>query len=137
MLMMSQRTPYPSKKQTVEAGLLYNNCYKFLLLKTSYSGYISELMLNSDQVKGIRKKLGLTQEEMARFLGVSFVSVNRWEAGHSTPTGPFLDLYQAADAAIRAGNTPEVIRQAANSERGAFLYSLFRMAYSGGKRRSR
>ena len=94
-------------------------------------------MLNSDQVRAIRKKLGLTQEEMARFLGVSFVSVNRWEAGHSAPTGPFLDLYQAADAAIRAGNTPEVIRQAANSERGAFLYALFRMAYAGIKRRSR
>ena len=74
---------------------------------------------------------------MAQLLGVSFASVNRWEGGHSAPTGPAQDLYGALDAAIRAGNTAEAIRRAANSERGAFLYALFRMAYSRGNRRSR
>jgi transcriptional regulator with XRE-family HTH domain len=82
----------------------------------------------------IRKKLGLTQEQMARILGVSFASVNRWEGGHSSPTGPNRDLYLALDAALKAGNSPETINKAANAERGAFLYSLFRMAYSGSRR---
>src|SRR5580704_1709606 len=91
--------------------------------------YISE-MLNHGRLTAIRKSLGLTQEQMARLLGVSFVSVNRWEGGHSSPTGPTLDFYLAIDAAIRAGHAPETIRQAANSERGAFLYTLFRMAYA-------
>jgi hypothetical protein len=45
-----------------------------------------------------------------------------------------LDLYLALDAAMRAGYTPGVILQAANGERGAFLYSLFRMAYGRPKR---
>jgi transcriptional regulator with XRE-family HTH domain len=92
-------------------------------------------MLPSEQLAGIRSRLGMTQEQMARLLGVSFASVNRWEAGHSSPTGPTLDLYQALNAALRTGNAPETIRQAANNERGAFLYALFRMAYARRKTR--
>ena len=34
----------------------------------------------------LRKKLILSQEELAKLLGVSFVSVNRWENGHHEPT---------------------------------------------------
>lgn len=94
-------------------------------------------MLDAARLSTVRRKLGITQEEMARLLGVSFVSVNRWEDGHSAPTGPTLDLYTAMDAAIRAGNSPEAIKRAAKNERGAFLYLLFRMAYAGAKGRSR
>jgi transcriptional regulator with XRE-family HTH domain len=93
-------------------------------------------MLDSMHLRAIRKELGLPQEQMARLLGVSFVTVNRWEGGHSSPTGPMLDLYLALNTAMRAGYPPGVILQAANGERGAFLYSLFRMAYSRAKRRA-
>jgi transcriptional regulator with XRE-family HTH domain len=94
-------------------------------------------MLDSDRLTAIRRRLDLSQEQMARLLGVSFASVNRWEGGHSSPTGPARDLYLALDAAIRAGNAPQAIVQAANSERGAFLYALFRMAYARASGRSR
>ncbi len=94
-------------------------------------------MLDSGRLSAVRRRLGLSQEQMAQLLGVSFVSVNRWEGGHSSPTGPTRDLYLAIDGAIRAGNAPEAIRQAANGERGAFLYALFRMAYARPRRRSR
>jgi type I restriction enzyme M protein len=88
-------------------------------------------MLDSKHLSGIRRKLELSQEQMARLLGVSFASVNRWEGGgHSSPTGPTRDLYLAIDAALRAGNSPMTILQAANNKRGVFLYGLFRMAYS-------
>jgi hypothetical protein len=69
---------------------------------------------------------------MARLLGVSFASVNRWEGGHSAPTGPTRDVYLAIEASLRAGHAPHSILQAANAERGAFLYVLFRMAYAKG-----
>ena len=93
--------------------------------------------MGSDQLGAIRRKLCLSQEQMAHLLGVSFASVNRWEGGHSSPTGPTRDLYVAIDAAVRAGNAPDAIRQAANNERGAFLYALFRMAYSRARKGSR
>lgn len=37
------------------------------------------------QILSIRKRLGLSQEELAARLGVSFATVNRWEAGKSKP----------------------------------------------------
>lgn len=87
-------------------------------------------MLDSKTLATVRTRLGLSQEQMARLLGVSFASVNRWEGGHSSPTGPTMDLYSALNAAIRAGNSPESIRRAANAERGMFLLTLFQMGYA-------
>jgi hypothetical protein len=74
---------------------------------------------------------------MARLLGVSFASVNRWEGAHSGVSGATLDLYEALDAALKAGYTREQILQDASQSRGAFLYKLFRMAYAGKPARTR
>lgn len=40
----------------------------------------------SSNIKLLREKMLLTQEELASLLGVSFSSVNRWERGHYEPT---------------------------------------------------
>jgi len=40
-------------------------------------------------VKELRQRLGLTQEDFAQKVGVTFGSVNRWENGKRTPQ-PFL-----------------------------------------------
>ena len=37
-------------------------------------------------VKEIRRQLVLSQEDLARQLGVSFATVNRWENGQSKPS---------------------------------------------------
>lgn len=37
-------------------------------------------------IKLLRKKLILSQQELADLLGVSFSTVNRWEKGHHEPT---------------------------------------------------
>jgi type I restriction enzyme M protein len=39
----------------------------------------------SDQLRAIRARLNLTQEEIAQRLGVSFATVNRWEGGANAP----------------------------------------------------
>lgn len=39
----------------------------------------------AEDVIELRKRLGLSQEELAARLGVSFASVNRWENGKSKP----------------------------------------------------
>src|SRR5438046_194243 len=49
----------------------------------------------SDVLRAIRARLGLTQEQLADRLGVSFATVNRWEGGMNTPQ-------RAAQAAIAA-----------------------------------
>ena len=37
-------------------------------------------------IKEMMLKLGMTQEELAQKLGVSFTSVNRWENGQTKPS---------------------------------------------------
>ncbi len=39
-----------------------------------------------DDIKEIRQKCFLSQEAFAKELGVSFATVNRWEAGKTKPT---------------------------------------------------
>lgn len=39
----------------------------------------------SEQIQAIRQQQGLSQEVLARLLGVSFPTVNAWERGKSTP----------------------------------------------------
>ena len=38
------------------------------------------------EIKRVRQRSMLSQEEMARELGVSFATVNRWETGRAKPT---------------------------------------------------
>ena len=40
----------------------------------------------SKEIKNLREILCISQTELAQLLGVSFVSVNRWENGHFEPT---------------------------------------------------
>ena len=37
-------------------------------------------------ILNLRLKLNISQEELARILGVSFASINRWENGKHEPT---------------------------------------------------
>lgn len=43
------------------------------------------IMEFKDKVKYVRKKLYLSQEMMAKELGVAFATVNRWESGRCHP----------------------------------------------------
>ncbi len=40
----------------------------------------------TELVKDVRRQLGLSQEELAHALGVSFATVNRWENGKTVPS---------------------------------------------------
>jgi len=46
----------------------------------------------SENIKQIRKQLFLSQEALAKDLGVSFATVNRWESGKTKPTYKTLKL---------------------------------------------
>lgn len=43
-------------------------------------------MTYAEAIKRLRNKMLLTQMEFANYLGVSFASMNRWEAGRFEPT---------------------------------------------------
>ena len=39
-----------------------------------------------DIIKKVRKQLGITQEQLAHELDISFSTINRWENGHTSPS---------------------------------------------------
>jgi len=66
--------------------------------------------MEADNIRNLRRNLGMTQEEFAHLLGITVATVNRWENGHNSPTRlarkALYDL--AAEGGIRGPqlNTP-------------------------------
>ncbi|MBQ7934217.1 MAG: type II toxin-antitoxin system MqsA family antitoxin [Lachnospiraceae bacterium] len=56
--------------------------------------YITPEYITADEIKKIRKTLGLTQREFAVLVGISQSSVERWEAGNTSLTGPLVLLME-------------------------------------------
>ena len=44
------------------------------------------MMIFADYVKHVRQKLGVSQQQLAVALNVSFTTINRWENGHVMPS---------------------------------------------------
>jgi putative transcriptional regulator len=63
---------------------------KIIFLKKNkrkcYIGVILSLMDYGKAIKKIRNDLLLTQDEMAKELGVSYATINRWENNRNVPT---------------------------------------------------
>ena len=54
-------------------------------------------MLVQDRIRLLRAKLGLTQARLASFMGVSGITVNRWENGASKPSALALEKIESAE----------------------------------------
>lgn len=88
-------------------------------------------MFTARRLIEIRRGLGLSQEGLARLLSISFATVNRWENGHSSPTGTTLEVYRALDAALKAGKSPRQILGSEPTDPGRLLHRIFNVAYGG------
>ena len=51
-------------------------------------------------VKRLRKRMGLTQEQFAREVGVAFSTVNLWENGHRRPQPYLLNRLLEMEASL-------------------------------------
>ncbi len=66
--------------------------------------------MNARAIKALRQRLGLTQQAFASLLGLSFVSVNKWENDGSTPTGLSAVFLELLESALRGHPPQEVVR---------------------------
>lgn len=61
--------------------------------------------MDQTEIKELRSRLGLTQEALARELGVSVSAVQKWEAGRASPRGLYmkalLDLGRRTSETLR------------------------------------
>lgn len=71
----------------------------------------SRLRFQAKGFASLRKKLGLSAQEMAKLLGVSALSVYKWESGKATPRSSHLP----AIAAVRKLGKKEAQEKLANS----------------------
>lgn len=51
--------------------------------------------MTAKQIQTARRRLNLTQEAFARILGVSYVTVNRWEKGKHRPSPVWVEKINA------------------------------------------
>ncbi len=61
------------------------------------------------EIRELRKKLGLTQEELARLLGVGFTTVNRWENEKVQPRGQALRMLEKLKELVEEAESREDI----------------------------
>jgi transcriptional regulator with XRE-family HTH domain len=61
----------------------------------------------SDRIKRVRRRLDLTQAQLAERLGVSLMSVSRWENRHAIP----LPVFIQALGALERDATASVVRR--------------------------
>lgn len=59
-----------------------------------------------DDVRLVRRKLGLSQSAFAEMIGVSVATLRNWEQGRRTPEGPARALLRVA------ARSPEAVRDA-------------------------
>ena len=78
----------------------------------------------------LRERLGWSQAQLARFMGVSDRSVARWENG-SAPTGPSADWLRALEDVVQTSVGLGSVRQAL--DRGENLTSLVRRVLEQGE----
>lgn len=50
-----------------------------------------------EYIRQVRNTKGLTQEQLARYLGVNYTTVNRWENGHHEPSPMALRLIKSLE----------------------------------------
>lgn len=78
-------------------------------------------------IKKLRKEKGLTQEQLAEELGVSVMTMRRWEWGQASPNAKLL-----ANLAEKLGITPEELLKSANKEVDASISYMKEQSHNQG-----
>lgn len=92
------------------------------------------LAVTGDPLRRLRTRLGLSQEALARLLGVAFATVNRWEngSGGRGPHGAVLVFLQALAIGLRRDRElPQRLGEWARRGTPYLMYRLFERAYRG------
>ncbi len=85
--------------------------------------------MKSKQIFRLRKRLGLSQDNLASILRCNRRQICRWELDQQVPRGVTEDLLKAIERALHSGYTPQRILSKSKTARGHFLLDLFTLAY--------
>lgn len=91
--------------------------------------------MSPSRVRKIRKTLGLSQEDFARTLWVSYVSLNRWEKGHGVPKGMHLRLLLLLERSLGSASLQAALKDPRAVDPMFLLYRLLEPLYASSKAR--
>lgn len=98
---------------------------------------MSRAMSNAKQpeVTTVRNQLGLNQQEFATLLGLSTVSVSRWEHRHTTPTGASAALVSLLTRALAKTKAEEIVSILRHVDRDDDVNRFITLVHLGDPRR--
>ena len=83
-------------------------------------------MSETNAIKEVRKRLGLTQQELADRLGVGIASISRWERGITKPSNMVMNRIARETGKVTAKLCPLRVAAMLSSEGGMFSDVLAR-----------
>ena len=83
----------------------------------------------AQQIRKIRKAVGLSQEEFARFLWVTYSTLNRWEAGRAVPFGLPLRILALLEQKLSTRSFRAVLRDPRANDPTFLLYRLLQSTF--------
>ncbi|HXN73373.1 MAG TPA: helix-turn-helix domain-containing protein [Candidatus Acidoferrales bacterium] len=86
------------------------------------------------RIQKIRKALGLSQEDFAHILWVTWSTVNRWEIGNAAPTGMNLRILILLEHGLAKPSFRKTLRDPRAADPMFLLYRLLERAGSGDRR---
>lgn len=85
--------------------------------------------LTAVRVRSVRTKLGLTQEQLANVLGVTWTTVSRWEGDSSSPTGMPARLLFLLEESVDDRKFLEVLRSSRGRDPLQLVFQLLNGVY--------
>jgi transcriptional regulator with XRE-family HTH domain len=82
-------------------------------------------------VRDLRGRLGLTQQQFAACLGLSTVSISRWEHDHTKPTGGTEILVALVERAVARHGPEHVVDKLQNLFRSNDIDRVVTLVYLG------
>ena len=89
----------------------------------------------ANKIRKIRKAIGFSQDEFARFLWVTYSTLNRWEAGRAFPFGLHLQILILLQKRLSNPSFRAVLRDPRAVDPLFLLYGLLKLRYRSSKSR--
>jgi transcriptional regulator with XRE-family HTH domain len=93
------------------------------------------MKISASEIRNIRKAMGLSQEEFARFLWVTYSTLNRWEARRAIPFGLHLRILVILKRNIYSPSFKAALCDAQAVDPLFLLYRLLKLRYGSSKTR--
>lgn len=87
--------------------------------------------MRPERIRELRKALGFSQEKLAQFLGVSWTTIHRWEAGATGPSGTALRTLNLLERANRDPGFQRALGDPRASDPMYVMHVLLQMFYGG------